>query len=181
MKRTLIAAAAVAALFSAGAWAQMGQGMMGGAGPGGGYGPGYGMGPGMMGPGMMGGYGMGPGMMGGYGPGYGMGRGMMGGYGWGGYGGLNLNDEQRAKIAAIQEEASRKQWELVGKMHEQRHQLYEFDSSGKADESAARKAYQAMSDARKAMFENSLDVRKRVDAVLTKEQREQLQSGRHCG
>lgn len=167
MKRTLIAAATVAALFSASAWAQMGPGMMGGAGPGGGYGPGYGMGPGMMGPGMMGGHGMG--------------RGMMGGYGWGGYGGLNLDDEQRAKIAAIQEESSRKQWELVGKMHEQRHQLHEFDSSGKVDESAARKAYQAMSDARKAMFENSLDVRKRVDAVLTKEQREQLQSGRHCG
>ena len=137
MKRKLIAAAAVAALFSATAWAQMGPGMMGGYGPGG----------------------------------YGMGRGMMGGYGWGGYGGLNLNDEQRAKIAAIQEESSRKQWELVGKMHEQRHQLYEFDSSGKVDESAARKA----------MFEISLDVRKRIDAVLTKEQREQLQSGRHCG
>lgn len=53
----------------------------------GGYGPGYGMGPGMMGPGMMGGYGPGPG--GGYGPGYGMGPGMMGGYGpgpGGGYG-----------------------------------------------------------------------------------------------
>ena len=162
MKRTLIAAATVAALFSASAWAQMGPGMMGGASPGG-----YGVGPGMMGPGMMGGHGMG--------------RGMMGGYGWGGYGGLNLNDEQRAKIAAIQEESSRKQWELVGKMHEQRHQMYEFDSSGKVDESAARKAYQAMSDARKAMFENSLDVRMRVDAVLTKEQREQLQSGRHCG
>ena len=53
----------------------------------GGYGPGQGMGPGMMGPGMMGGYG--PGSGGGYGPGYGMGPGMMGGYGpgpGGGYG-----------------------------------------------------------------------------------------------
>jgi len=177
MKRKLIAAAAVAALFSATAWAQMGPGMMGGAGPGGygmgpemmgGHGPhGYGMGPGMMGPGMMGGYGMG--------------RGMMGGYGWAGYGGLNLNDEQRAKIAAIQEESSGKQRELVGKMHEQRHELHQFDSPGKVDDDAARKAYQAMSDARKAMFEISLDVRKRIDAVLTKEQREQLQSGRHCG
>ena len=64
-----------------------GPGMTGGYGPGmmGGYG--YGMGPGMMGPGMMGGYG--PGMMGGYGPGMmggygsGMGPGMMGGYGSG--------------------------------------------------------------------------------------------------
>lgn len=42
MKRTLIAAAAVAALSSPTAWAQMGPGMMGGYGPGGGYAPGQG-------------------------------------------------------------------------------------------------------------------------------------------
>ena len=150
MKRILIAVAAAAALLAAPAWAQMGPGMMGG----------YGTGPGMTGPGMMGGYGpggygpggygMGPGMMGGYGPGgygpggYGMGPGMMGGYG--GYGGLNLTDEQRAKIDAIQQEASRKQWDLMGKTHEQMSALM-------------------------------LDARKRVDAVLTKEQREQLSRG----
>lgn len=207
MKRKLIAAAAIAALFSAPAWAQMGPGMMGGFGPGGfGMGPGmmggYGMGPGMMGgygpgggygmgPGMMGGYGaqgmgpgmMGPGMMGGYGaqgmgPGM-MGPGMMGGYG--AYAGLNLSDEQRAKIAEIQQDVSRKQWELMGKMREQGFQMHRFDAPGTADDSAARKAYQAMADARKAMFENSLDARKRVDAVLTKEQREQMQRNRGCG
>ena len=130
MKRILIAVAAAAALLAAPAWAQMGPGMMGG----------YGTGPGMTGPGMMGGYGPG-----GYGPGgYGMGPGMMGGYG--GYGGLNLTDEQRAKIDAIQQEASRKQWDLMGKTHEQMSALM-------------------------------LDARKRVDAVLTKEQREQLSRG----
>jgi len=51
---------------------------------------GYGMGPGMMGAGMMGGYGMGPGAGMGYGmgPGAGMGYGMHGyGMGFGGYGG----------------------------------------------------------------------------------------------
>lgn len=162
MKRTLIAAAAVAALFSATAWAQMGPGMMGGYGPGG-------MGPGMMGPGTMG-----PGMMG---PGM-MGPGMMAGYG--SYSGINLSDDQRAKIAEIQQETSRKQWELMGKMHEQRNQLFEPEDQGKSDV-ATRKAYQVMSDAHKAMFESSLDARKRIDAVLTKEQREQMRSGRHCG
>jgi len=165
MKRKLIAAAAIAALFSAAAWAQMGPGMMGGSGPG------YGMGPGMMG-----GYGpggMGPGMMGGYGPG-GMGPGMMGGYGPGGYGGLNLRDEQRAKITAIQQEVSRKQWELMGKMHEQSYHMDQFNAPGAVDESVARKAYQVMSDAHKAMFETMLESRKRIDAVLTNEQREQL-------
>jgi Spy/CpxP family protein refolding chaperone len=164
MKRKLIAAAALAALFSAGAWAQMGPGW------GGGYG--YGMGPGMMGGGY--GYGMGPGMMGGgYGPGgYGMGPGMMWGYGRGGgygYGGLNLSDEQRTKITAIEEEFARRQWDLMDKMHDQHYDLW------RGDESASRKAYEVMSSARKAMFENSLEARKRIESVLTDEQRKQLQ------
>ena len=115
MKRKLIAAAAIAALFSAAAWAQMGPGMKGSGM----------MGPEMMGPGMMG-----PGMMAGFGS----------------TRGIDLSDEQRAKIAEIQKEVSRKQSDLMGKMHEQR-----------------------------------LEARKGIDAVLTKEQREQLQSDRHCG
>jgi Spy/CpxP family protein refolding chaperone len=176
----------------------MGPGMMGGYGPGygmgpgmmGGYGPGYGMGPGMMGgygpgygmgPGMMGGYGpgygMGPGMMGGYGPGAGMGPGMMGGYGPGyGYG-LNLSDEQRAKISEIQQELAQKHWELMGRMHQQGGPMSQAFGPGPIDEQAARKAYEQMAEARKGMFELSLQARKRIDAVLTPEQREQMGRG----
>lgn len=165
MKRKLIAAAALAAIFSVGAWAQMGPGWMGG----------YGMGPGMMGDYGPGGYGMGPGMMGGYGSGgYGMGPGMMSGYGRGGgyaYARLNLTDEQRTKIAAIEEEFGRKQWDLMDKMHDQHYDLW------RGDENASRKAFEVMSSARKAMFENSLEARKRIDSVLTSEQREQLRRG----
>ena len=204
-RRTLIAslfAAAAIPLVAAPAWSQpygMGPGMMGGYGPGygmgpgmmGGYGPGYGMGPGMMGsygpgygmgPGMMGGYGpgygMGPGMMGGYGPGYGMGPGMMGGCGPGGYGyGIpDLTNEQRAKIGAIQDESARKQWALMGSMQELMWNR-EVYSDGKFDENAARKAFDAMTGLRKQMFENSLEARKRIDSVLTPQQRKQL-SGR---
>lgn len=126
MKRTLIGAAIAVAAIAGTALAQ-----------------GYGMGPGMMGdhmggmgPGMMGG-GMGPGMMGG-----GMGPGMMGGYG-AGYAALDLSDEQRKQIDAIEEDTSRKQGELMGVMHKQ-------------------------------MFELRLEARKRIDAVLTPEQRKQL-------
>jgi len=146
----------------------MGPGMMGGYGPGyargygpaygmgpgmmGGYGPGNGMGPGMMGgygmgPGMMGGYGMGPGMMGGYGQGYGMGPGMMGGCGGGyGYNALNLSDAQRDKIAKIEQETARSQWEIMSKMRE-------------------------------AAIQGAVEAQKQIDAVLTKEQREQLKRG----
>jgi Spy/CpxP family protein refolding chaperone len=183
MKRKLITAAIAAAIFATTAWAQGGPGMMGG------YGPGYGMGPGMMGsygsgygmgPGMMGGYGpydygMGPGMMGGYGPGgYGMGPGMMGGYGPEGYNPLKLSDEQRDKVAGIQEEFRRKEWALMGSMHELQFRGRGTEAPSDAE---ARKIYQASADLRKQMFENSLDARKRIDAVLTKEQREQLRRG----
>jgi len=160
-----------------------GPGMMGGYGPGmmGGYGAGgYGMGPGMMGGYGPGGYGMGPGMMGGYGSGgYGMGPGMMGGAGP--YAGLDLSSEQRSKIADIQQALWRKQWDLMGKMHEGRFHMHQQYGGAETDDSAVRKAYQAMADAHKQMFEATLDARRRIDAVLTKEQREKLKGGGRGG
>lgn len=141
-----------------------GAGMMGG-----GNGPG---------PGMMGGYGMGPGMMGGYGPGgdWGMGPGMMGGLGYGDWvlERADLSAEQRAKIVDIQKELSNKQWDAMRRMHDQQWQMRRNAPGGAIDEQAARAAYTAMSDAHRQMFELSLDARKRIDALLTPQQREQL-------
>ena len=151
--------------------------------PQGAYGPGYGMGPGMMGgygggygygPGMMGGYGagydMGPGMMGGYGAGYGMGPGTRGGYGPGSD--LNLTAEQRSKIAKIQGDVRRKQWDMMGKIQEEQSQMNEQYDSDKRDDAALSKSYRKMSDLRHQMFELSLSAQKQIDAVLTKDQRE---------
>lgn len=170
MKRRMLAAAAAAVLgLSTAACAQpYGPGY----GPGGGgYGPGYGMGPGMMG-----GYGMGPGMMGGSGPGYGMGPGMMGGYGPGfGYG-VELSAEQREKIGEIQQEFAGKHWELMGKLHARGGPMAEA-FGGPFDEKAARGAYDTIAQAHKEMFEAQLQMRKRVEAVLTPQQREQMQRG----
>lgn len=168
MKRTILAVATALLTTSAAVCAQpygpgggsgygMGPGMMGG------YGPGYGMGPGMMG-----GYGMGPGMMGGYG----MGPGMMGGYGPGYAYGIDLSPEQREKIAKIQQEFAKKQWGLMTSMHSPGGPMEQMHSG---DEKAARQAYEAMASAQKQMFEASLDMRKQIEAVLTPEQREQLQ------
>ncbi|WP_418315163.1 Spy/CpxP family protein refolding chaperone [Piscinibacter sakaiensis] len=146
--------------------------------------PNAGMGPGMMGG--YGGHGMGPGMMGGYG-GQGMGPGMMGGYGmgpgmmWGYRGGapfvsLDLSAEQRQQIDAILEESAKARWALMGTMHQQEFHMHAPHGATAGDEQAARKAYQAMAEAHKAMFELSLDTRKRIDAVLTREQRDKLRS-----
>ncbi len=135
----------------------------------------WGMGPGMMGGGG-GGYGMGPGMMGGYGGGgYGMGPGMMGGgYGGDALAGLDLSAQQRKQIAQIQEETAKSRWQLMGAMHEQGYHMNGMFGAGPLDEPAARKAFDAMAATHKAMFELSLGARKRIDAVLTAEQREQL-------
>lgn len=158
-------------LLAASAWSQpsgMGSGMMDGGY--GGYGYDHG-GCGMMGPGMMGNDGWGPG----YGRGGMMGPGMMGGYGRGYV--PDLTNEQRAKIAEIEKEFGRKQWDLMGKMHEQGIFPGGAYQGGKFDEQAARKAYDAMADLRKQMFENSLQERKSIDGVLTPQQREQQRRG----
>lgn len=161
----------------------MGSGMMRGDGPGYWHG-GYGMNPGMMGGDYgAGGHGMGPGMMRGDGSGpgyrhggYGMGPGMM----WGD-GALDLTDEQRAKLAGIQSEFSRKQWALMEKMHEQGWHSGGFARDGKFDEQAARKAHDTMAELRKQMFENSLEAHKQIDSLLTPQQREQMQMHRGWG
>ena len=192
---------AVGFLFAGGAWAQpatqsdkqpdskseapsgtnqggrgYGSGMMGG-----GYDPGMmggGYGPGMMGggygPGMMGG-GYGPGMMmgGGYGPGM-----MGGGYGPGsgancGPGIPDLTQEQRTKLDEIWRDAQQKRWALMQKMHEQRPGNVYRD--GKFNEQTARAAYDVMASFQKQMFENSMEVNKRIDNILTPAQRQQMQ------
>lgn len=127
----------------------------------------YGMGAGMMG-GMMG-----PGMMGG--GGYGMGAGMMGGYGAGAD--LNLAAEQRSKIAKIQGDARRKQWDLMGKMQDEQSQMNEQYYSDKRDDAALSKTYRKLSDLRQQMFDLSLSSQKQIDAVLTQEQRDKLKRG----
>lgn len=126
-----------------------------------------------MGGGMMGGYGAGSGMMGGPG-GYGMGPGMMGGYLGEAYAGLDLSPEQRKKSADIQQETAKAQWQLMGSMHQQGYHMYGMFGPGALDEAAARKAFQTMTETQKAMFEMRLEARKKIDAVLTNEQREQV-------
>lgn len=131
---------------------------------------GPGMGSGMMngpGSGMMGGYGMGQGMMGGDGYSHGMMGGWMPNV-------SNLTEEQREKITAAQKDFQKKQWSLMEKMREDGANN-SFYRGGKFDEQAARKAYDVREKLHRQMFENSLDMHKRIDSILTSQQREQLQ------
>jgi Spy/CpxP family protein refolding chaperone len=190
-KQTAIAAATALSLVAVTAYAQGSlQPVHGYGGMMGGYSQGYGSGEGRdyhMGPGMMGGYGgygMGPGMMGGYG-GYGMGPGMMGGYGMGpgmlggdelgAIGRLNLDDEQRSQITKIEGDLRRKNWELMGEMHDEMATLRDLGSaSGKRDRTAILAANKRMTELRQQMLENSLDATDKAEALLTPEQRERV-------
>ena len=115
--------------------------------------------------------GMGPGMMGGPG----MGPGMMEGCHADPYAALKLSSEQRAQLADIQREFRRTQQKLMSRMHEQEFHMHDLFALADADEAAARKSFDTMSAAMKEMFEASLEARKRINAILTDEQRKQLQ------
>ncbi len=118
------------------------------------------------------GSGMGGGTMGG--------PGMMGGQGagmddcHGDYGALNLTSEQRAKIGDIQRDLWRKRQQIMSRGHQQGFFMRDPLALASLDEAAARKSFDAMSAAMKQMFEASLDAGKRINAVLTDEQRSQL-------
>jgi len=163
-------AAALAGVVGTVSAQQMGPGMMG---------PGYGnMGPGMMGPG----YGnMGPGMMG---PGYGnMGPGMMGpGYGNigpgmspDGYYGLDLSEDQQSKIAAIQKQARKDQWNIMGQIRDEQFKLQELYYARQPDPAAINAEASKIEQLQRKLIQANIDAQKQMESVLTPEQREQLQ------
>jgi Spy/CpxP family protein refolding chaperone len=123
----------------------------------------------------------GPGMQGGM-----MGGGMMGGPGAGmetdchsgGYAALKLTSEQRAKIGDIQRDLWRKRHEIMSREHQQGFFMHDPMAMASVDEATARKSFDAMSAAMKQMFDASLEAGKRINAVLSDEQRSQLKQVR---
>ena len=103
--------------------------------------------------------------------------GMMGGMmgpGTMGYGPLpaDLTAEQRRQLAEIHREFRARQWPLMQQMHE-----LMWDEGAPSDEQAQRRAYDKFAALHKQMFENRLAMRKRIDALLTPQQRESLRGG----
>ena len=156
MKRLLALVAAFAAVATF-AFAQ---------GPGSGYGPGYGPGYGR---GMMG---YGPG----YGPGGGYGPGMMGGgYGAGGaLAALNLTDEQREKVFAIQEEHRKKNWTVMGEMRSEQFKLRNMARGERLDADKLVEQQKKVDALRQQMLKSRVEAHNQIAAVLTPEQRTQL-------
>ena len=137
-----------------------------------GYGPGVGgYGPGMMGggygPGMMGGGGYGPGMMGGHGPGGGM-------MGFGPLGALDLKDDQRDKIFAIQEEARTKNFGTMTQMRAEQYKMAKMYNAEKADPKLIGEQQKKVDELRRQMIQSRVETRNEIEAVLTPEQKKQL-------
>ncbi|MGE5102601.1 MAG: Spy/CpxP family protein refolding chaperone [Deltaproteobacteria bacterium] len=160
-----------------------GSGMMGGYGGGMMGGHGRGMmggdyGPGMMGrygPGMMGDYG--PGMMGGYGPGMmgGYGRGMMPGYG-GSLSQFDLTADQQEKIEKIREDARERNWTTMGQLRTEQFKLRSLYRAEKPDPDAVAEQQKKVDDLRRQLIKARVEAHNEMQAVLTKEQREQLRA-----
>lgn len=107
-------------------------------------------------------------MMGGYGPGYGMGPGMMGGYGR-----LpDLTAEQRTKIGKIRDETRRRNWALMGQLMDEQARLGDLYDAPKQDSDTISASYKKISELQRKMYESAADAHKRMEAVLTQEQKE---------
>lgn len=122
---------------------------------------------GMMGPEMMDGM-MGSGMMGGM-----AGQGMMGGMmGRGMMMGLDLTDDQRAKVEKINYEIAKKHMELMAVMLEESHKLREALAMKTPNPAAVGNATIRIHDLKRQMKQLHVDTHNRIEAVLTKEQQE---------
>ena len=123
----------------------------------------------------------------GYGPGYGQGRGMMGGYGMmgtpgmmGGYGAggmfaaLNLSDEQREKISAIQEAQRQKNWATMGAVRSEQFKLRGMYGTEKLDADKLVAQQKKVDELRQQMLKSRVEAHNQIAAVLTPEQRKQL-------
>jgi Spy/CpxP family protein refolding chaperone len=84
---------------------------------------------------------------------------------------LKLTADQRNKLTEIERDLKRKQWKLVGAIRELRWKQQDAFKAAEVDMEAVRRNYDETSALRKQMFDLALEGRKRVEGVLTKEQR----------
>lgn len=103
---------------------------------------------------------------------------MMHGYGMQRYGGLDLSADQMSKIDKIRDETRKKHWDLMGKMMDEGVRLRELRNAEKPDPAAIGKQYAKIQDLRRQMLEQSIDAENRMEALLTKEQKDQFRKMR---
>ena len=113
----------------------------------------------------------------GYGRGMGYGPGMTGGGGYGAGGALaalNLSDEQREKVLAIQEEHRKKNWSAMGEVRSEQFKLRNMARGEKLDADKLVEQQKKVDALRQQMFKSRVEAHNQIAAVLTPEQRKQL-------
>jgi Spy/CpxP family protein refolding chaperone len=117
---------------------------------------GYGQGQGMMGRGMMD-------------------EGMMGSGRQGGMlAGLNLTEEQRQKVLAIQEEHRQKNWAAMGEVRAEQHKLRSLYGAEKLDANKVAEQQKKVDELRRGLLKSRVEAHNQMAAVLTPEQRKLL-------
>ena len=109
-------------------------------------------------------------MGGGYGPGM-----MGGGYGAGGmFAALDLTNEQREKVLAIQEDHRKKNWATMGDVRAEQFKLRGMYNTEKLDTDKLVAQQKKVDALRQQMFKSRVEAHNQIAAVLTPEQRKQL-------
>lgn len=114
----------------------------------------------------------------GYGQGMMGGPGMMGSQGMTGGGGmlaaLNLTDEQRDKVLAIQEEHRKKNWAAMGEVRSEQFKLRNMYRGDQLDADKIAEQQKKVDALRQQMLRSRVEAHNQIAAVLTPEQRKQL-------
>ena len=74
------------------------------------------------------------------------------------------------------DETRKANWGIMGAMMDQQAKLRDLYMAPKRDDAAISEAYKHIGQLRQQMFDNAVNAQKRMDAILTKEQRERLRS-----
>ncbi len=109
------------------------------------------------------------------------GQDMMRGYGPGAAAGIELSDEQRAKMREIQREHFKQEMALREKLYDEYGKLEEIYEADKPDPKAVRDAYDRIYALRKQRIEARLQAHNKMFDLLTDEQRTLWRTQRRLG
>ncbi|MBU6953604.1 Spy/CpxP family protein refolding chaperone [Hahella sp. HN01] len=87
---------------------------------------------------------------------------------------LGLDDKQRNKIEEIQKQLGEQQWTHFHEMYKQHAAMQSLFNKDEMDDKAILEAHRAMADAHLKMLEIQLQARRKMQEVLTEEQRERV-------
>lgn len=93
-----------------------------------------------------------------------------------GYQALGLSEQQRAEISRIREESRKSTWDLRGKLIEERVRMQNLHAVEKRDAAEIGRQVMKMAEIRRQLIEASVEAGNRIDALLTKEQKERLRN-----